>query len=229
MIAIRQGTVALPTFGETLLVMLTYFLCQFSGLALGDYLPLNRPALWAAVASTFGAAFGASLVAEWLARRRGASYLAPFAGSLRPRGCFAVGAAIAVAVQLLTLAFPPATHADPMLGRAFLDNGGTVLAAWILSVVAIAPLGEEMVFRGALLAYLQARFRASVAVVASAALFALVHMPQLHAYWPAILGIFALGVGAGYARWRSGSVLAAIVVHMSYNAVLMAFLFAGRV
>jgi membrane protease YdiL (CAAX protease family) len=47
-------------------------------------------------------------------------------------------------------------------------------------------------------------------------------------YWPAALAIFTLAVVTLVIRVKTGSVLSAIIVHVAYNAVLIAVVYAGK-
>jgi len=115
-----------------------------------------------------------------------------------------------------------------MLAKAFLNKGPAILLAWMAGILIVAPAGEEMVFRGAIHSYLSARIGSRTAIFVAALLFVLIHVPQLDGYWPAMLGIFGLGVVAGVARELTGSLLGAVLVHVAYNSVTMASVLAGR-
>jgi membrane protease YdiL (CAAX protease family) len=87
------------------------------------------------------------------------------------------------------------------------------LAALFTAVVIIAPLGEEIVFRGFL-------FRGWVggypvpAVVAIAVLWSALHIQY---DWFGMLQVFLIGLVLGWVRWRSGSVLLTCVLHALMN------------
>ncbi|MES2742839.1 MAG: CPBP family intramembrane glutamic endopeptidase [Pseudomonadota bacterium] len=85
-----------------------------------------------------------------------------------------------------------------------------------LSVVA-APLVEEFLFRGLLLGGLRRSMGAAPAILLSAAVFAIVHPG--HALPP----VFILGVAAGYAYERYRILLAPMLVHASFNALLLGY------
>ncbi|GIW70662.1 MAG: hypothetical protein KatS3mg102_0204 [Planctomycetota bacterium] len=84
-----------------------------------------------------------------------------------------------------------------------------VLVAAIACV--LAPLAEEVLFRGLLYLPLRARLGRTGAIVASAALFAAVHPPV---DMPAV---FALGVALALAYERAGSLWAPIAAHAANN------------
>ena len=87
----------------------------------------------------------------------------------------------------------------------------------IFLVVGVVPVFEEMLFRG----LMQSALRTLLpgvwpAVLATSALFAIIHSPT-HA-----LGIFALSCGLGYAYERSGSLFRPILMHIFFNAISVA-------
>jgi membrane protease YdiL (CAAX protease family) len=84
--------------------------------------------------------------------------------------------------------------------------------------VVIAPLMEEMLFRG----LLQSTIRAYVgrpwpAIAITSLLFALVH--QYPEHWPAL---FVLAMGLGYSYEKSGSLFQPIFMHALFNGVTIA-------
>ena len=143
-------------------------------------------------------------------------------------GCVCSAIVAAIAPGFLMMAVPHTGPVNPMLAQAFMGKGSLILLGWMMTTVFMAPIGEEMVFRGAIQGYLSGRIGTGFAIAVSALLFLLVHLPQLDGYWPAMLAILGLGIVAGIARARTGSLLGAIAVHISYNSVVMAFVLANR-
>jgi ABC-2 type transport system permease protein len=84
----------------------------------------------------------------------------------------------------------------------------------LLAVVA-APLFEEYLFRGLVFKGMRRSMKPAVAVLASAAVFAIVHPPL------SFLPVFGLGVGAALALEGSGLLLAPILAHVIYNAAVI--------
>lgn len=83
-----------------------------------------------------------------------------------------------------------------------------------LTVLA-APLFEEFIFRGLIFGGLRRLAGALPAALASAALFAIVHPPL------AMVPVFVLGLCAAWAYERSKSLLAPMLVHAAYNAMVL--------
>ena len=87
----------------------------------------------------------------------------------------------------------------------------------VVTTVAIAPVFEEMLFRGMFQSMLRSRLqRPWPAVIAGSALFAIVH--QQPAHWPAL---FTLSMCMGYAYEKSGSLLRPILIHALFNGIVI--------
>jgi membrane protease YdiL (CAAX protease family) len=121
----------------------------------------------------------------------------------------------------------------------------TIIDTWISAVI-VAPVVEEILFRGIIQGWLQ-RWRSDAranpnalilggatidnrklkkrpsrplhipAIVITSVLFGLAHFSQ----GPAPISLFVLSLGIGYLYQRTGNLIACIVVHMLLNAVTM--------
>jgi membrane protease YdiL (CAAX protease family) len=87
----------------------------------------------------------------------------------------------------------------------------------VFVAVIIAPLLEEMLFRGfvqtTIRSFFNIRNSAWPAIAASSVFFAIMHEDPGH--WPAL---FILGVCLGYSYEKSGSLLRPIFIHLFFNA-----------
>ena len=87
----------------------------------------------------------------------------------------------------------------------------------VFVAVVIAPLLEEMLFRGfiqtAIRSFFNIRNSAWPAIAASSVFFAIMHANPGH--WPAL---FILGVCLGYSYEKSGSLFRPIFIHLFFNA-----------
>jgi len=91
--------------------------------------------------------------------------------------------------------------------------------AYVFVAVLMAPIVEEVAFRGVALGALIARGLSPIgAVVLSSFVFAFSHMQYSPA---AMLVVFLSGVGFAVLRLMSGTVLVPIVAHMSANGVVL--------
>lgn len=95
-------------------------------------------------------------------------------------------------------------------------------AGWLtvaFTAVLVAPLVEELGFRGFIQRRLEAQLPPAVAIALTALAFGLFH---LAASLPLALLAVMLGMVAGVLAWRSDSVLPALVAHAAWNGTLVA-------
>ena len=90
-------------------------------------------------------------------------------------------------------------------------NGGILF----MTVCVVAPIFEELLFRGIIFRVLLAHLKPWLALVGSALLFALMHPPSS---WPVI---FAIGLGLGLVYYRSGNLLINIWAHALWNVLAL--------
>jgi uncharacterized protein len=100
---------------------------------------------------------------------------------------------------------------------------GAALAFMAPVVVVIAPIGEEIFFRGFLYRALRRRFRVWVAAVASSVVFGLVHVYPL-----LIPALFVVGLGLALLYERQKSLLAPVVAHATFNILGFVMIALGR-
>lgn len=81
------------------------------------------------------------------------------------------------------------------------------------AAVVLAPVAEELLFRGLVFPHLARSLSPWGAVVGSAALFGMLHVA--HGFM--LVGPLTLGLVLGWARWRSGGVGVPILLHATFN------------
>ncbi|WP_422009744.1 CPBP family intramembrane glutamic endopeptidase [Reyranella sp.] len=92
---------------------------------------------------------------------------------------------------------------------------GTARVLQTLAVLGLlAPIVEELVFRGLFYGWLAGRWNNLVAFVLSSLAFAAAHTEPLH-----ILLVLPLGFWFGWLRWRTGSLVPTIVAHIINNTI----------
>lgn len=97
--------------------------------------------------------------------------------------------------------------------------GGFILL--FTAVVVIAPLGEELLFRGFLQQFLEKYWKdITRAILVTALFFAIIHM---NPYW--FIQIYFLGIILGFLAWKTGSVLPPLILHGMNNGGAMLFSF----
>ncbi|HUI84972.1 MAG TPA: type II CAAX endopeptidase family protein [Candidatus Binatia bacterium] len=93
--------------------------------------------------------------------------------------------------------------------------------------ITLAPLLEELFFRGLLYPLLDRAFGVVVGVLLTAAGFAAIHGAQLGYAWAPVLSIFVVGVVFTVVRVRTKSVASCFLMHCGYNLALFTALWLG--
>jgi membrane protease YdiL (CAAX protease family) len=135
-------------------------------------------------------------------------------------GFFVMGIVVAVVVDGLSR-FLPIPKSVPM-DKYFTDAASAYLMA--IFGMTLAPLLEELFFRGLLYPVLRRAFNLTIAVVLTAGAFAAIHGTQLGYAWAPILSIFVVGVVFTAARERTNSVASSFLMHCGYNFALFGML-----
>ena len=126
---------------------------------------------------------------------------------------FALATVLSILVQRL-VGRPLDNPQDAILAADGLSTGSFL--AMLLVVAGLAPLVEELLFRGLVYAWIRCYLGILPAATISAALFASVHaIPSL------IPSIFAMGVILALLYERSGSLWPAVIVHGCHNAITL--------
>ena len=91
----------------------------------------------------------------------------------------------------------------------------------ILGIVIIAPIGEELLFRGFLQQFLEKYWKdVTKAILVTSLFFALIHM---NPYW--LIQIYLLGIMLGFLCWKTGSIVPSFLLHAMNNGISMLFSF----
>ncbi len=133
---------------------------------------------------------------------------------------FLGGTVLAIVVEGLSR-FLPIPKSLPM-DKYFHDAPSAYLLAAF--GVSLAPLLEEIFFRGMLYPLLRRAFGLAIAVALTAAAFAAIHGAQLGYAWGPIVSIFVVGLVLTMVRARTNSVAASFLTHCGYNSALFAAL-----
>lgn len=131
------------------------------------------------------------------------------------------GGGLAVAVNL-ALWIQPDVQEFP-LERLF--NSRTACYALGGFAIAIAPVVEELVFRGLLFAIIERVMGMRFAVLITAVLFAGLHIPEYWHAWNHVFMILLVGMVFSLARGLTGCLTPSIILHIGYNSLMMTGLF----
>jgi membrane protease YdiL (CAAX protease family) len=134
----------------------------------------------------------------------------------RPAFLVSLGATLAITVLLVSSFFP--SSEEPPIERLL----STTTAMYVFAIfgIAVAPLFEEIIFRGFLFKVLDDIRGPGTAVSVTAILFALLHLPQLWGSWAGVVLIFVVGYVLSFVRQRSNSLIPSFIIHTSYNGML---------
>jgi len=112
---------------------------------------------------------------------------------------------------------------NPLLEIVLNNNNYLSFFLLFVTTTLLAPLFEEVIFRGILLPTLSRDFGVISGIIVSAFIFALAHL-SLGEMPP----LFVLGIGLGITRIASGSLLSSVIMHSLWNGLTFLNLFLLR-
>ena len=138
---------------------------------------------------------------------------------LAPIG-FIAGLILAAIFAAIFSLFPwfDAAEAQNVGFNAYLAGGDRIVA--FLTLVVVAPIAEEIIFRGWLYGKLRAKYSAPLAILLTSLLFGLVHLQ-----WNVGVNVFAFSVVLCALREITGTIYAGILTHMIKNGVAFYLLY----
>ena len=169
------------------------------------------------------------LLGVLLLLRRRSVPLGPLVGPLRPTGrLLGIGAGLGVTTIVVSLTVVSilvglsGNDAAPeqLLTGDVMGSPLQILLAVLIAVV-LAPLAEELVFRGLLHRNLRRRMRIVPATLISSVLFAIVHVEVVFSQPIALVGLTLAGAVMAIAYERTGSLVVPVVIHAVYNATTL--------
>jgi membrane protease YdiL (CAAX protease family) len=111
--------------------------------------------------------------------------------------------------------------------KALLSDPSSVIFIAVLGVT-LAPICEEILFRGFLQPLLVRSLGAAGGILLASIPFGLLHLQEYGNSWRHALLISLAGASFGWMRYRTGSTKAAAVMHASYNSVFFLLLAAQQ-
>ncbi len=214
---------------DAIVAILAFFIGQLVvGLVVGIGSALVRSELsdtgWMAIA-TAATLVGLLAGIGWLAARNRFTW--HLLGPVRPGALpVALGLAAGLVGTVMTylingglaFVFQPDEPVDQQVLQDALSGGSSLVLALVVAVV-LAPIAEEVLFRGVLFQALRSRVGLWPAAVMSSVLFTLVHVEIVMSQPLALVGLFSLGVLLAWAFHRTGSLLVPIIGHAVFNAI----------
>ncbi|MGO8955587.1 MAG: lysostaphin resistance A-like protein [Rhodomicrobium sp.] len=128
----------------------------------------------------------------------------------------AMGGAVAAGLAFLYLSAAQHTALFEQVNRTMLPGYRDVALMAVLAIAA-APVFEEFIFRGLIFGGLRRSMGVAGSVLASAAIFAIVHPPA------SVIPVFGLGVAAALVYERSKLLIGPMTAHAVYNALIVGF------
>jgi membrane protease YdiL (CAAX protease family) len=126
------------------------------------------------------------------------------------------GAFLAMTVLIVSTLFPPPTE-SPL--EKLLTTPESIVA-FVIFGIALAPILEEIIFRGFIYTLLADVYSPGVAVPVTALLFAALHVSQLRGNLPAVGVILLVGYVLTIVRQRSNSLIPSVIMHTTYNSMI---------
>jgi membrane protease YdiL (CAAX protease family) len=138
-----------------------------------------------------------------------------------------------ISAIILYLGMEVFTVIDPEVGQAVPFKDLTLRIEYLvafITLVVIAPLAEELLFRGYFLGRLGEKLGKWVAVLVTALVFGAMHLlgpteTGIVLQWGAAADTFAMGLVVGILRVLTGSIWAGVLLHSIKNTVAFYFLF----
>lgn len=198
--------------------------------------PLTGLPTWAGTLVASAIALGPLLVGALLAARwAGPRPIDALGLRIRPLDLL-LGALVALILRAVAeLAAPTTGSLRPVFGESAADAAATITAA-VVALVVLAPLVEELFFRGVLQRALQnvlrpalsARIGAGLAIAITTLAFAALHAVPYGAQAPiaVILPPVLVGLGAGVLTAVTCRIAAGVVAHVLFNLVGVVLLLA---
>lgn len=110
--------------------------------------------------------------------------------------------------------FPePTAYMQELLELLRTTHGAAAVVLFVAMIV-VAPIGEELFFRGYVQTRLERRLPIVVAILIPAVVFTLIHLEVQH-----MVGVIPFALWAGYVVWHTQSLLVVVLSHAYNNAL----------
>ena len=96
-----------------------------------------------------------------------------------------------------------------------------ILAGFALLTCVVAPLAEEVFFRGFMFSALAGRLGVGAGALLTGVIFGVIHLPGSPVAGVVVLSV--LGIGLCVLYWKTGSLLPCLALHAAHNAVSFSF------
>lgn len=217
----------LTTFVFPIVLAAPFIVAKFMGLPLIEYVGLSMRnfGIFILIAQTIGLFASLAIIAKELRRRdetwstlglrkfnaaKGLRYVLGYYGII-------LGLMITAAI-IFTSIYPgdvPSTPDGESGGSSMLSAMGGFWPTFALTVI-LAPIIEEIVFRGVLFPALRRRLGVVAGIVVSSVFFTLVHLNPLQ-----MISVLPLGIYLAIMYQRTGSIYPGMLLHASWNLLVL--------
>lgn len=132
-----------------------------------------------------------------------------------------------LAFSIAALAFALNTPEIQMPIKDWLNEPNSLLLTAVFAVT-LAPICEEIAFRGFLQPLIARSLGAAPAILLTAVPFALMHGPQNKWSWQHVVLLVLVGCAFGWTRHATGSTAASSLIHATYNLTQLVAYLAGQ-
>ena len=126
-----------------------------------------------------------------------------------------------IVIQVVRTVFEGATEEHPLLTELRERPSPTMIGAVLLSAVVLAPIAEEIAFRGIIQNTLARRVRGDVAMLVTGALFLAIHPAGT------MIALVPITFGLGFVYHRTQSLPTVIAMHAAFNAAMISMTIFG--
>jgi len=190
---------------------------------------LLNPTVMDVAVTLVGQSVGALAYLRYMSNKRGTgSWDRDFGLRLVPFriGALFLGIALQIIIGLVLLFFVPEDTLQQGISDVVSDASGLGPRVLIAAMsVVVAPIVEELIFRGVLLDWLNSVMDRTVAIWLSALLFGASHLLDANIY--ILPGLVVVGVILATVALRDGDLGRAIPIHMGFNLLGVVALFLG--
>ncbi len=123
--------------------------------------------------------------------------------------------------RLIRMLFPVEDKYETMIAEAMHANTGFEFLLIFLSVVILASVVEEAIFRGFLQNSLEHHLNINRAVIYGSLAWTILHLNEFTAH--TAIPVFLFGVLLGYLAWRTNSILPTMICHAINNGLALLY------
>jgi membrane protease YdiL (CAAX protease family) len=130
----------------------------------------------------------------------------------------AAGVAIAFFLGFALVSVFPSPETEGPLAQAAAEPGWQRIL-FVLLAILLAPVFEELLFRGVLYTGMSRSWGKWPAAIVVTLMFGLMHVFDVGGYWPALVMITLVGSALLAVRIKTNSLIPAMVMHATYNGI----------